>query len=153
MKYRFTRMNTQVFGQVKRIGVNYDGFSQGIYNAGFFHQEYGFQSKLFRHLTIMAKYVGDRYDMNSNGKGLITNGLHADVQETIIKNLLLFAGYSLVHARGNDSITYGNNALYRGGFVYQKKFKKTKFGVSGNSTYSRINGLDSTVQMTNIILK
>lgn len=153
VKYRFSRMNTQVYAQVKRIGVNYDGFSQGLYNSGFLHHEYGFQTKLFKHLSISGKYVGDRYDVNSTGKGLITNGIHVDVQESIIRNLLLFAGYSLVNARGNDSITYGNNSLYRGGFVYQKKFKKTKFTLSGNSTYSRINGLDSTIQMTNVILK
>lgn len=153
VKYRLSRTNTQVYAQVKRIGVNYDGFSQGLYNSGFLHHEYGFQSKLFKHLTISGKYVGDRYDSNSKGKGLITNGIHLDVQETIIKNLLLFAGYSLINARGNDSITYGNNALYRGGFVYQKKFKKTRFTFSGNSTYSRINGIDSTIQMTNVILK
>ncbi len=153
IRYRFRRMNTQVFSQVRRIGANYDGFSQGIYNAGFFHHEYGFQSKFFKHLTLIAKYTGDRYDANSPGKGLVTNGLHVDVQETVIKNLFLFAGYSLINARGNDSITYGNNALYRGGFVYQKKFKKTKFALSGNSTYSRVNGLDSTIQLTNIVLK
>jgi hypothetical protein len=153
VKYRFTRMHTQVYGQVKRIGVNYDGFSQGLYNSGFLHHEYGFQSKLFKHLSIVGKYIGDRYDASSKGKGLITNGIHIDVQETIIKNLLLFAGYSLINARGNDSITYGNNALYRGGFVYQKKFKKSKFTLSSNSTYSRVNGLDSTIQMTNVILK
>ncbi len=153
IKYRFRRMNTQVFSQIRRIGVNYDGFSQGIYNSGFFHQEYGFQSKFFKHLSLTAKYTGDKYDINSLGKGLVTNGLHVDIQETILKNLLLFAGYSLIHARGNDSITYGNNALYRGGFAYQKKFKKTRFVLSGNSTYSRVNGLDSTIQLTNIILK
>lgn len=153
VKYRFARTNTHVYGQVKRIGANYDGFSQGLYNSGFLHHEYGFQSKLFKHLIVSAKYTGDRYDANSNGKGLITNGIHADIQETYFKNLVLFAGYSLINARGNDSLTYGNNTLYRGGFVHQKKFKKTKFTLSGNSTYSRVNGLDSTIQMTNVILK
>lgn len=154
IKYRFARMNTQVYAQVKRIGANYDGFSQGLYNSGFLHHEYGFQSKLFKHLSISGKYVGDRYDVNSQGAGLVTNGIHVDVQETMIKNLLLFAGYSLIHARGNDTITYGNNSLYRGGFVYQKRFKKTtKFTLSGNSTYSRVNRLDSTIQMKNVILK
>ena len=153
VKYRFRRGNTQVYGQVKRIGANYDGFSQGMYNSGFLHHEYGFQSKLFKHLSISGKYVGDRFDANSKGKGLVTNGIHIDVQESIIKNLLLFAGYSLINARGNDSITYGNNTLYRGGFVYQKKFKKSKFTLSGNSTYSHVNGLDSAIRMTNVILK
>lgn len=152
-KYRFARTNTHVYAQVKRIGANYDGFSQGMYNSGFLHHEYGFQSKLFKHLTVSGKFTGDRYDANSNGKGLITNGIHADIQETYFKNLVLFAGYSLINARGNDSITYGNNTLYRGGFVYQKRFKKDKFTLSGNSTYSRINGLDSAVQMTNVIIK
>lgn len=153
VKYRFKRMNTQVYAQARRVGVNYDGFSQGIYNSGFFHHEYGFQSKFFKHLTVTGKYTGDRYDINSTGKGLITNGLHIDLQETVVKNLLLFAGYSLINARGNDSITYGNNALYRGGFVYQKRFKNTRFALSNNSTYSRINGLDSTTQLANVILK
>ncbi|MNK00320.1 hypothetical protein D3C87_181030 [compost metagenome] len=153
IKYRFARTKTHLYGQVKRIGGNYDGFSQGLYNSGFLHHEYGFQSKLFKHLTISGKYTGDRYDANSNGRGLITNGIHADLQETYFKNLLLFAGYSLINARGNDSITYGNNTLYRGGFVYQEKWKHAKFTLSGNSTYSRINGLDSSIQMTNVILK
>lgn len=153
IKYRFTRMNTQVYAQVKRIGANYDGFSQGMYNSGFLHHEYGFQSKLFKHLTISGKYIGDRYDLNSNGAGLITNGIHIDVQESIIKNLLLFAGYSLINARGNDSISYGNNSLYRGGFVYQKRFTKSKFTLSGNSAYSNVNRTDSVIQMTNVILK
>ncbi|TSJ46558.1 hypothetical protein [Fluviicola chungangensis] len=153
VKYRFRRGNTQIYGQVKRIGVNYDGFSQGMYNSGFLHHEYGFQTKLFKHLTISGKYTGDCFDANSKGRGLITNGIHIDVQESIIKNLLLFAGYSLINARGNDSITYGNNTLYRGGFVYQRKFKKSKFTLSGNSTYSHVNGVDSAISMTNVILK
>ena len=153
VKYRFKRTNTQVYGQVKRIGANYDGFSQGMYNSGFLHHEYGVQSKLFKHLTLSGKYTGDRFDANSTGKGLVTNGIHLDVQESIIKNLLLFAGYSLINARGNDSITYGNNSMYRGGFVYQKKFKKTRFTLSGNSVYSHINRPDSIIQMTNVILK
>lgn len=153
VKYRFRRGNTQIYGQVKRIGANYDGFSQGMYNSGFLHHEYGFQTKLFKHLTITGKYTGDRFDANSNGKGLITNGIHIDVQETYFKNLVLFAGYSLINARGNDSITYGNNSLYRGGFVYQTKFKRSKFTLSGNSTYSQVNGLDSAIRMTNVILK
>lgn len=153
VKYRFRRGNTQIYGQVKNIGVNYDGFSQGIYNSGFLHHEYGIQTKLYKHLTVTGKYTGDRFDANSSGKGLITNGIHVDVQESVMKNLMLFAGYSLINARGNDSITYGNNALYRGGFVYQKRFEKNRFTLSGNSTYSRINGLDSAVQMTHVILK
>ncbi|MNJ86430.1 hypothetical protein D3C87_39260 [compost metagenome] len=153
VKYRFARVNTQVYGQVKRIGSNYDGFSQGIYNSGFLHHEYGFQSRFFKHLTLSGKYTGDQFDANSSGRGLITNGIHADIQESYFKNLLLFAGYSLINARGNDSLTYGNNALYRGGFVYQNKLKHAKFTLSSNSTYSKINGLDSATQMINVILK
>lgn len=151
IKYRFFKNNVELHSKTKRIGKSYDGFSQGIYNSGFSELEGGIKIRLLKRITLNSNISSQKFDKKDEGiSGLNSMGLHNNLIVSITSKFIVYAGHSLINARGFDSLAVGNNNLLRSGFQYAKKAGNTIYESSGSAVYTQINRLDSNIVISGL---
>ena len=152
-KYKLKRLRTELHAKVKRIGSNYDGYSQGLYNSGYSKQEIGLNSKLNKQLSAQLIFVRQVFSSNSTAfRGMRTNSGTLDVQWNVTRNWMLYGGYTLLDASGYDTLARGMNHLGKGGFTWLKNRKSFKSQLSGSVAYSNVKLIDSNLRLVNVSL-
>lgn len=138
-KYFIWKKKINFFTEVKRVGNQYDGYSQGIYNSGFTKVDIGFTSKIWRVLDLTLMYQNQKFNVESNTfSGLKTESGIINLQYRVTRNLVLYGGYTLLNASGNDSLANGICHLEKSGFNYIRKLKSFRIEFKGFNAVSII---------------
>lgn len=154
LKYSFTRISTSISANYRHVGASYDGFSQGIYNSGFDRQEYCVNSKISKKLTLHFTYYRQQFNSKEGFyKKLKTQSVEGNFQWRIVNHLLFYGGYTLVEAKGIDTLAKGLNHLAKLGFVFTKSYKFFRTEFRGLSLFSHLNRENSPMKMLNINLE
>lgn len=152
-KYKLNKLRSELYAKVKRVGSDYDGYSQGLYNSGYSKQEAGINSRLNKRLSTQLIFVRQVFSSSSSTfKGMRTTSVTLDAQWNITRNWMLYGGYTLLDASGFDTLARGMNHLGKGGFTWLKNRKSFKAQLSGLAAYSNVKLIDSNLRLVNASL-
>jgi len=152
-KYKLKKLHTELYAKAKRVGSNYDGFSQGLYNSGYSKQELGVNSKISKRLSAQLILIRQVFSSTAlNFRGMRTTSGTLDVQWNITRNWMLYGGYTLLNTSGFDTIARGMNHLGKAGFTWVKNGKSFKSQLTGLAAYSNVKLIDSNLRLVNASL-
>jgi hypothetical protein len=153
-KYQFPRWKSDAYARFKQIGIGYDGFSQGLYNAGFTKSEMGWNTRLSKKWQFQIAAIHQEFSaQNKQYRGMATTAATVDFQWSTRRKIIVFGGYTLLKAHGYDSLAFGFNHSGKGGFSKIKELKRGRSEITGFSAWSHVNRIDSTINMVNANLR
>jgi hypothetical protein len=152
-RYQLKKWRSEFYAKVKRVGSQYDGYSQGLYNSGFSKQEAGINARLTKRLSSQLIFVRQVFDSKSTSfQGMRTTSGTVDFQWNATRKWMIYGGYTLLKASGYDTLARGMNHLGKAGFTWLKKGKSFQSHLSGLAAYSNVKLIDSNLRLVNISL-
>lgn len=152
INWKLPKLKSHVKGNYRRLGSQYDGWSQGIYLRGAEHADLSWRQSLSKKLSVQLRGAQDRYHAaDSSGAIRKTRQGGTEIQWKPFKNAALVANYTLLELQ-SDTLAPADRLshLGRAGLYFTRTLGEWKNTSSLDGGYALLSEPDSSQRLTQL---
>lgn len=152
VNWKLPKLKSHLRANYRRLGSQYDGWSQGIYLRGAEHADASWRQSLSRKFSVQVRGAVDRYQAaDSSGALRKTRQGGMEVQWKPFKHAALVASYTLLELQ-SDTLALADRLSHLGqtGLYFTRTLGEWKNSSSVDGGYALLSGPDSSQRLLQV---